>query len=79
MASEYEGGGIVVLEEGEEEEEGCVVKVNEGEAFIFRGGEMSHGGRNVRSGVRYIIALFIFSHRDPDVDEDDEEGGQEEV
>ena len=63
MASEYEGGGIVVLEEGEEEEEGCVVKVNEGEAFIFRGGEMSHGGRNIRAGGSRVLCEYTLHHR----------------
>ena len=71
--SEYEGGGLVFLNDdddlgtqgggAEDEGEGeCVVKVDKGRAFVFKGGEMTHGGRVIRGGTRYIIALFLFSH-----------------
>ncbi|QDZ23848.1 hypothetical protein A3770_11p63660 [Chloropicon primus] len=70
--SEYGGGGIIIVEDGGfEEGEGHVVKVEEGGAFVFRGGELSHGGRNITSGIRYIIALFIFSHREEEEDVED--------
>ncbi len=44
---------MFVGETGEEEDE-RVVRVEAGKAIIFRGGEVSHGGKQIAAGTRYI-------------------------
>ena len=46
--------------------------MGKGEAFVFKGGELMHGGRRITSGTRYIIALFIFSHKAPAEEEEED-------
>ena len=59
---DYQEGGLVFVGQDNDASEGRIVRVDEGKAIIFKGGEVSHGGQQITGGVRYIIALFIFSH-----------------
>ena len=72
---EYSEGGIIFPGDEVDEDE-CVVRVDKGQALVFRGGELSHGGRQITGGKRYIIALFMYScniEEEADDDDDDEE------
>lgn len=50
---EYEGGGTFF------EESGCVLRPDCGGVVCFPG-SLRHGGHTVTSGVRYIIAAFLW-------------------
>ena len=67
-ADEYEGGGTWF------EGLGRAVRPEEaGHVVVFPGGSTVHGGREVTSGVRYILAVFLYMHREEE--EEEEEGG----
>jgi hypothetical protein len=50
---EYEGGGTYFVDLGQ------AVNVDRGHCITFPGG-LRHGGDPITSGVRYIIAVFLF-------------------
>lgn len=57
---EYEGGGVEFISPNKEQDgDNAIVKVRKGQALIFKG-SLSHGGRRITHGTRYIIALFIY-------------------
>eukprot|EP00903_Cladosiphon_okamuranus_P010088 g9555.t1 len=67
-AEEYEGGGTWF------EGLGRAVRPQEaGHVVVFPGGSTVHGGREVTSGIRYILAVFLYVHRE---EEEEEEGGE---
>ena len=56
---DYQGGGTYFYHTNE------TVQLQTGELLSFRGDQFLHGGQAVTSGVRYILAIFLF-HDDDD-------------
>jgi len=58
LNDDYEGGGTYFYESD------TVVRPPKGCALSFAGGDMFHGGESVTSGVRYILAVFLYQDED---------------
>lgn len=66
---EYEGGGTWFEGLGR-----AVRPSDPGHVVVFPGGDTVHGGREITSGIRYVLAVFLYEHREKEEEEVDDEG-----
>lgn len=66
-AEEYEGGGTWFEGLGR-----AVRPSDPGHVVVFPGGDTVHGGREITSGIRYILAVFLYEHREKDEEKEEE-------
>ncbi|GMH98023.1 hypothetical protein TrVE_jg4619 [Triparma verrucosa] len=83
LNDDYTGGGtyIEVLKKA--------VDPGVGEALVFKGGELEHGGEDIGEGVRYVLVVFAYGEdgvgwgvegvKEVGVEEEGKEGGGEEA
>ena len=63
---EYEGGGTWFEALGR-----AVRPADPGHVLVFPGGDTMHGGSEITSGVRYILAVFLYEHHREEEEEGD--------
>lgn len=71
-AEEYEGGGTWFEGLGR-----AVRPSDPGHVVVFPGGDTVHGGREITSGIRYILAVFLYEHREKEEEEEVDDEGRE--
>lgn len=70
LNDDFEGGGTYFYERDK------VVRPPKGCTLSFAGGEIFHGGERVTSGVRYILAVFLYHDEDSNTESIQSNGGE---